>query len=120
MRVKLDENLGSRVGVLLQQAGHDAVTVPEQGMASATDRDLIDRCREERRCLVSMDLDFANPLIFRPSEYAGIAVLRLPHKPCPADLPQAIATLAHGLARESIDGKLWIVQPDRIRQYQPE
>lgn len=31
-----------------------------------------------------------------------------------------VLTLAGGLARESIDGRLWIVQRGRIRQYQEE
>jgi hypothetical protein len=29
--------------------------------------------------LVTLDLDFSNPLLFKPSEYSGIAALRLSH-----------------------------------------
>jgi hypothetical protein len=63
-------------------------------------------------------LDFANPLHFLPSNYSGIAVLRLPRKPSHADLLQAVRTLAAGLERENLAGKLWVVEAGRIRVFQ--
>ncbi len=49
MKLKLDENLGSRAVELFAQAGHDAATVASEGLFSATDEDLIEICRRERR-----------------------------------------------------------------------
>ena len=118
MKLKLDENLGVRGRELLRQAGHGVSTVAEQGLCSTTDRTLIEVCRTEGRCLVTLDLDFANPLVFKPSEYAGIAVLRLPAKPGPQDLLDAMRTLNAALTTRSIEGKIWIVQRGRIREYQ--
>lgn len=57
MRLKLDENLGTLGVELLRQAGHDVVTVAEQGLCSATDNALITVCLRERRCIVTLDLD---------------------------------------------------------------
>ncbi len=120
MRLKLDENLGARGRDLFLQVGHDVATVPEEGLCSSTDRALIDICRSERRCLVTLDLDFSNPLRFKPSDYAGIAMLRLPTKPTPDDLFDLVRTLIGGLDQQSIEGQLWIVQRGRVRVYQEE
>jgi len=120
VRLKLDENLGRRGVELFRNAGHNVSTVVEQGLAGAQDRRLIEICREERRCLVTLDLDFGNPLIFRPSDYAGIAVLRLPTRTIPEDLLDTVRTLIAGLAKENIEGKLWIIQKGKIRAYLPE
>ncbi len=46
--------------------------------------------------------------------------IRLPPRSTPDDLFAAVRTLIGALERESIDGKLWIVQRGRIREYQPE
>ncbi len=118
MKFKLDENLGNRGAEILAAAGHDVSTVFEQSLTGAEDRHLIERCREEGRCLVTLDLDFANPLVFVPSHYAGIAVLRLPPRSSHADLHALARTLVTALERESIEGELWIVEPGRVRIHQ--
>jgi hypothetical protein len=70
------------------------------------------------RCLVTLDLGFGNPLVYDPSEYAGIAVIRVGGRMDRARLQAAVKTLARGLEGQPIEGKLWIVQPDQIREYQ--
>ncbi len=119
MKFKLDENLGAFAASLFRQAGHDVATVFEQNLTSASDRKLIDVCCSEDRCLVTLDLDFSNPLVFRPSAYAGIAVLRLPPKTETNDLRDAVRTLLGGLIQKEIKGRLWVVQRRTIREYQP-
>ncbi|VFM95130.1 MAG: hypothetical protein BECKG1743D_GA0114223_111193 [Candidatus Kentron sp. G] len=120
MRFKLDENLGERGRQMLVDAGLDVATVVEQGLTGASDRDLIGVCRREDRCLITLDLDFSNPFVFPPEDYAGIAVIRLPRRSTPDDLYGALHILMLGLKNDSIEGRLWIVEGHRIRQYQPE
>jgi predicted nuclease of predicted toxin-antitoxin system len=117
VKLKVDENLGRSVVQVLRDAGHDVATVPGQHLCSASDGELISVCQRERRCLVTLDLDFANPLEFRPSAYPGIAVLRVP-RPDPAHLHRVAATLVRALAAEPIDGRLWVVEPHRVRMHQ--
>lgn len=120
MKFKLDENIGQRGREILTGSGHDVATVGEQSLSGAEDAELIEVCRSEERCLVTLDLDFANPLVFTPSKYLGIAVLRLPDKPSREHLLGLVRTLANALAKESITGRLWIVEIGRIRVYQED
>ena len=105
---------------MLRDAGHDVATVPDQSLCSAPDTLLLERCQAENRCLITLDLDFGNPLIYTHSDYAGVVVLRLPPRPTLDDLLNAIRTLIGGLSLDTVEGKLWIAQPGRLREYRPE
>jgi predicted nuclease of predicted toxin-antitoxin system len=120
VKIKLDENLGKRSSELFRSAGHDVATVPEENLCSALDQEVIDRASSEGRCLVTLDLDFSNPLVFPPREYSGIAVLRLPSRVTDAEMFDACQTLIRQMAHEDIKGRLWIVHKGRVREYLPE
>jgi hypothetical protein len=120
MKLKLDENLGQRGAEVFRAAGHEVATVAEQNLTGTGDASLIAICRDEQRCLVTLDLDFSNPLLFPPWDYHGIAVLRLPRRLTEVDRLAACHTLVQGLASRDIVGRLWIVQRGRIREYQPD
>jgi hypothetical protein len=120
MKPNLDENLGQRGADLFRTAGHDVETVADEGLCGAADRAVIDACRREGRGLVTLDLDFSNPLVFRPSDYAGIAVLRLPPRAMDSDLWAACEVLVRGLRIAPLAGRLWIVHRGIIREYRPE
>jgi len=117
--LKLDENLGERGRKLFTDAGHDVATVAEQGLSGAVDRRVIEVCGSERRCLVTLDLDFSNPFVYPPEQYAGIAVLR-PRPLTPDRLYATVTTLIAALAASPIEGKLWTVERHRIREYLPQ
>ncbi len=109
MRLKLDETLGSRGLRLLQEAGHDVSSVHLQGLASEPDISLIDICHGEGRALVTLDLDFSNPIVFDPSQYFGIIVLRLPPKSSFKDLLELFQSLIGALKQGDPNGQLWII-----------
>jgi predicted nuclease of predicted toxin-antitoxin system len=119
VRLKLDENLGLRTARAFAEAGHDVATAAGQGLAGFTDADLLAVCVAEGRALVTLDLDFANPLRFDPASAAGIAVLRVPDLPGRTDLEVAAGALVGAMARSDIVGQLWVVDRLRVRRYDP-
>jgi predicted nuclease of predicted toxin-antitoxin system len=117
LKFKLDENLGRLARALLEAAGHDVATVHGEDLCSASDDRVIEASLQEERCLVTLDLEFGNPLRYRASNYAGIAVLRLPDRPSPEHLENAVRTLIAGL-QPTIARHVWIIEAGRIRVYQ--
>lgn len=120
MQFKLDENLGRRGQTLLEDAGHSASTVSIQGLEGAVDDVLIEVCRVEERVLVTLDLDFANPVHYPPSKYAGIIVLRPTKEPKHEDILECLKVMLRGLQNiDNLLGKLWVVSKTQIREYAP-
>lgn len=120
MKFKLDENFGTRTQHLFKAQGHDVETVLSEGLQGSTDESLLDICRHERRCMVTLDMDFANVLQFSPSSTSGIAVIRLPKNPSIAILERLISQFLQALKSRSIEGSLWIVEMGRIRIHDSE
>lgn len=115
MKFKLDENLGKSALLTFESRGHDTSSIHRQEMEGATDSTLFRVCSSEQRVLVTLDLDFANPLIFDPHESAGVAALRLPKNPAPSELTEIVSVLLNALDERSINWSLWIVRADKIR-----
>jgi len=120
LKFKLDENFGVSAALLLSDAGHDVSTVFEQQITGADDRSVIDTCHAEGRALVTLDLDFATPLVFPPQQFSGIAVVRLPRRPARDDLRRVMRALDAAVAKQTIEGMLWIIETTRIRIYRSD
>jgi hypothetical protein len=103
----------------MAEGGHDVETVLSEGLSGRSDEVIYDVCLRERRKLITLDLDSTNPMRFPPLETEGIVVLRPPR----AVLPQIRAVLVHARNRivdGTVKGRLWIVEPGRIRIRQPK
>jgi predicted nuclease of predicted toxin-antitoxin system len=114
VRFKLDENCDPRWQTPLIAAGHAVSTVHDEGLQGAEDETIASACRSEGRCLITADLDFAQLLDFPPENSSGFIVLRHP-RPTLAGMQALLEQVVLAVAKESPSGRLWIVEPGRIR-----
>ena len=119
MKFKLDENLGTSAVRAFLDAGHDTSSIHLQNLAGAPDNQVFEICASEQRVLVTLDLDFANPLTFDPRTASGVAVFRLSRSPAPSEISAAIETFLAALMEHSICQRLWIIGNGRVRVWQP-
>jgi predicted nuclease of predicted toxin-antitoxin system len=114
MRFKLDENADPRWRIPLEQTGHHVSTVSEERLQGSEDRIIALTCKDKGLCLITVDLGFAQILEYPPNEYPGIIVLRHP-APTLSGMKQLVRQVAVALETRSPHGRLWIVEPGRIR-----
>lgn len=114
MRLRIDENLSREICDLLQSAGHDAISVGEQGLGGAEDARIHQLCQDEQLALVTLDVDFANVRAYDPKSSFGVIVLRLARQDR-ARVLDALARALPVLEREPLAKRLWIVEADRTR-----
>jgi len=114
MKFKVDENMPAEVAEMLANAGHHALTVPEQQLGGRPDPDLAAICQQEGRAIVTLDLDFSDIRAYPPGDYAGIVVFRLARLDKHRVL-SAVQRLLPVLDQEPLSGKLWIVEESSVR-----
>ena len=115
MKFKLDENLGTLGKDLLEADGHDVMTVSEQKLGGIPDEQLFDICRDEKRALVTLDHDFGQTLRFPPENTAGVVVLESGGRQSSAVIIARVEELVLHLRENSVEGRLWILEPGRLR-----
>lgn len=119
MRFKLDENLDPRLAELFADGGHEAESARAEGLGGKSDEEVFRACAAEKRVLVTLDLDFADPVRFPPQASAGIVVLR-PQRNTLTLIRAALESALPALKDASVEGALWIVEPGRIRAHEPD
>ncbi len=76
MRFKVDENLPQELVSDLTEAGHDAETVVQEGMAGVPDSQLLAATQQESRILLTLDKGIADVRMFPPTAFRGIVLFR--------------------------------------------
>jgi predicted nuclease of predicted toxin-antitoxin system len=77
MRIKLDENLPVRLAAALDAMGNDVETVYSERLSGARDDVVWTVSQDERRLLITQDLDFSDSRRFQPGNHHGIILVRL-------------------------------------------
>ena len=77
MKIKLDENLPSRLAARLGFLGHDVETVRDEGMEGYLDETIWEAAQSEGRFLITQDMDFSDARRYTPGSHCGILLIRL-------------------------------------------
>ncbi|MFH1741826.1 MAG: DUF5615 family PIN-like protein [bacterium] len=118
MRFKLDENLGRSIQKVIQDQGYDCHTVHDENLVSAPDPEVLEVAKTEKRVLVTTDHDFGNVFSYPPQETYGIAVINPPGRCSLKILRFLVLLLLEALKSHDIGGRLWVVEPARIREHE--
>jgi predicted nuclease of predicted toxin-antitoxin system len=119
MKLKLDENFDRRLVPLLAAEGHDVDTVLAEGLSGSDDTAIYAACQASGRALITLDLDFSNPVRFPPAGMEGIIVVRL-RRPVLPVIQATLMSVLPQLKTQPLKGTLWIVEPGRIRVHEPQ
>ena len=114
MKIKIDENLPVALKEVLKVHGMDVHTVYDENIQGVTDFQLLNISKKENRILITLDLDFSNITNYSPKEYSGIIILR-PNQQDIKSLIRLAEKIVPYIQSESILGKLWIVDQNKIR-----
>jgi predicted nuclease of predicted toxin-antitoxin system len=114
MKFKVDEHLPVELADLLNNAGHDAVTVHDQRLGGAKDHEIAPVCQREGRAFLTFDLGFSDIRSYPPLDYPGLLVLRLKSQDKPHVL-KVCERLLKILETEDVEHSLWIVEESRVR-----
>lgn len=114
LKVKLDENIPSRVEPALRGLGIDAETAGSEGLAGSSDPGLLAACVSEDRILVTLDLDFSDIREYPPGTHRGVWVLR----PAQQTFAAVLNLVLNGVRLSSVErtaGQLWVIDEKTVR-----
>ena len=114
MKFKIDENLPVDIVELLRSAQHDAVTVSDQGLGGEADGLIVEECQNEKRILVTLDMDFTDIRTYPPNRFYGFIVLRL-QKQDKRHVINVFKKVIPLLEQVKVEHQLWIVDEVQVR-----
>jgi predicted nuclease of predicted toxin-antitoxin system len=114
MLFKVDENLPEELAALLRSAGHDALTVRNQGLQGKPDSTVFEVCCREGRAFITLDCDFTDLRRYPPAERPGRIVLRLARQD-KRHILSHFAGVVPLFESHLLTGHLWIVEENQVR-----
>jgi len=114
MKIKVDEDLPRSALQILQDAGHEALSVIDQDMGGWSDAALWNSVRAEQRFLITADKGFGDIRSYSPGTHGGILVLR-PNQDGIRALIDLLERVLANYELASLVGTVTIASPSSIR-----
>lgn len=118
MRIKLDENIPVSAGEPLWSAGHDLDSVVDEGLAGATDSNVLAEATAHDRLVVTLDRGFPDVRTHPPGSHAGIIVLPVEDQSPPA-IVREIEELLTAVDLDDLSGCVSVFRAGTIRVRRP-
>lgn len=77
IKLLLDQGLPRSAGVILSQQGWDPIHVGDVGLAAATDVEILDYAKQEKRVVVTLDADFHALLAVNTASAPSVVRIRI-------------------------------------------
>ncbi len=114
MKILADECVYFLTSKALREWGHNVVTAQEIGLSGAPDEAILRSAFEEKRLLVTNDLDFSNIRHYPPDRHYGIIVLKIrPHTLI--DVHYVLKNFLESTTQEELTQTLVIVDRNKYR-----
>ena len=114
LRLFCDENISSAIVASLKERGFNIVKA-EQG---ASDTEIAEKAKRERRILITFDADFSNILAYPPQKFYGIIRINI-HPPFFNVVNNALMTVLEKFtSTKDFRGKLVIVDAASFRVWE--
>jgi len=104
-----DENIFPAIVRFLREKGFDVKDLREAGLLGAKDEEIALFALREKRVLVTFDKHFANVLLYPPSKYHGIIVIRI-HPPLLTDIMDALDRFLQSFNPANLDRVLVVLE----------
>ncbi len=115
MRFLVDMPLSPALVGWFADRGDDATHASAVGLATAPDQAIIDRARQERRVIVTADLDFPEILALSGASAPGVVLFRGGNY-SEAEVKSLLEKLLSSSSPEQIESSITVVEKGRIRR----
>ena len=119
MKLKLDENLPASLVDELIALGHDADSVPQEGIQGYSDSAVFAAAQEAGRFLITQDLDFSDVRTVTPGTHRGILLIRMA-TPGRSALRERIRAIFTGEDVETWGGCFVVATDRKLRVRRPQ
>ena len=114
MKILVDECVWQITRDFLRQLGHEVASVEDYHLTGSDDQTVLAQATADKRVFLTRDMHFANILIYPPSKFEGIIVLRI--KPQTTHLVHKVLKAAlEYFQNHDIAGTLTIVNQNSFR-----